>query len=66
MKQVTITVAALSIFALTSCQKELDWTCECQTDTTPITFYIEKKTKKNAKQECDSREVGIARDCKLR
>lgn len=62
----TIGIAVLILaMSLTSCQKELDWKCVCQTSTTPMTYYIEKKTKKNAKQDCDSRVVGIAKSCEL-
>lgn len=65
MKATIILLSITAITVLASCQKESDWKCVCQTSTTPMNYYIEKKTKKNAKQDCKSREVGIATSCEL-
>jgi hypothetical protein len=63
-----ITISALAIVALTtSCSREKDWLCVCNTTAgTPSTYNIDGVKKKLAEERCKEREVGIATDCTLK
>jgi hypothetical protein len=65
--KVTITIALCAFFAISviSCNREKNWTCVCQTSTTPMNYPINDASKKDARQECDDRVVGIALSCDL-
>jgi hypothetical protein len=63
-----ITISALVIIALTtSCSREKDWTCVCNTTHgDQMTYTIEKTKKKLAQERCKERVVGIATDCAIK
>lgn len=55
MKKLFLSLAAISLLALTSCKK--DWTCECTTTAIGISASASttiKDTKSNAKEDCEA------------